>query len=134
MFETSMAYAMGQLPGGAAGGAGGPGGGLMSFLPLVLMFVIFYFLLIRPQQKKQKEMREMLSSLKRGDRIITGGGIYGRIDSITDDKVNVEIAPGVIITCSRSYVAGLAEVDKAAFEKSGKKAEKNGKAAKNDEK
>ena len=133
MFETSLAYANGIIP-GAGGAAGGPAGGIGQFLPLVLMFVIFYFLLIRPQQKKQKEMREMLSNLKRGDRIITGGGIYGRIDSISEDKVNVEIAPGVIITCSRSYVAGLAEADKAQLDKAGKKAEKNGKAAKNDEK
>ncbi len=124
MFLTSVAHAMGQLPGGA-GADGGQGGGLMSFLPLVLMFVIFYFLLIRPQQKKQKEMREMLKNLKRGDRILTGGGIYGRIESITDDKVNVEIAPNVVITVMRSYVAGLADMPQAApAKKNDKKAAK----------
>jgi preprotein translocase subunit YajC len=116
MFATSVAYAMGQPP----AGADGAGGGLMSFLPLVLMFVIFYFLLIRPQQKKQKEMKEMLKNLKRGDKIVTGGGIFGRIDSITDDKVNVEIAPGVVITVMRNYVAGLADAV-AAEEGKGKK-------------
>lgn len=121
MFLTSMAYAMGQPP---AGGEGGPGGGLMSFLPLILMFVIFYFLLIRPQQKKQKEMREMLKNLKRGDRIITGGGIYGRIESITEDKVTVEIASGVVITVMRSYVSGLADTPSAAPKKNGKKGDK----------
>jgi len=122
MFLTSVAHAMGQMPGGADGGQGG---GLMSFLPLILMFVIFYFLLIRPQQKKQKEMRELLKNLKRGDRILTGGGIYGRIDSLTDDKVNVEIAPGVVITVMRSYVAGLADMVQAQAQakKGGKKAE-----------
>jgi len=112
MFLTSVAYAMGQAPGGASGAAGGQSG-LMSFLPLVLMFVVFYFLLIRPQQKKQKETREMLKNLKRGDRIMTGGGIYGRIESLTDDMVNVEVAPNVIITCHRSYVAGMGEPGKS---------------------
>ena len=120
MFLTSVAYAMGQQPGGAEGG----GGGLMSFLPLVLMFVVFYFLLIRPQQKKQKDMREMLKNLKRGDRIITGGGIFGRIESITDDKVNVEIAPGMIITVMRSYVSGLADMPQAQAKNDTKKAVK----------
>ena len=104
MFLTSMAYAMGQPPAGADGG-----NQLMSFLPLVLMFVVFYFLLIRPQQKKQKETREMLKNLKRGDKVVTGGGIEGRIDAVTDDKVKVEIAPGVVITVLRAYVAGLAD-------------------------
>jgi len=114
MFLTSMAYAMGQPPAGAEGG-----NQLMSFLPLVLMFVVFYFLLIRPQQKKQKEMREMLKNLKRGDKVITGGGIEGRIDAVTDDKVKVEIAPGVVITVLRAYVAGMADAAQPA-----KKAEK----------
>ena len=123
MFLTSVAYAMGQAPGGA-GGAGGGQSGLMSLLPLVLMFVVFYFLLIRPQQKKQKETREMLKNLKRGDRIITGGGIFGRIDSLTDDSVNVEIAPGVIITCHRSYVSGLVDPNKAKTDSGKKSSEK----------
>lgn len=109
MFLTSMAYAMGQQPAGADGG-----NQLMSFLPLVLMFVVFYFLLIRPQQKKQKEMREMLKNLKRGDKVVTGGGIEGRIDAVTDDKVKVEIAPGVVITVLRAYVAGLADAAQPA--------------------
>ncbi|WP_243367463.1 preprotein translocase subunit YajC [Fundidesulfovibrio soli] len=129
MFLTSVAYAMGQQP---AAGAEGPGGGLMSFLPLVLMFVIFYFLLIRPQQKKQKEAREMLKNLKRGDKIMTGGGIYGRIDSLTDELVNVEIASGVVITVNRNFVSGLADPAKAPADKGEKKNDK--KAVKADEK
>ena len=62
----------------------GEGGGLMGLLPLVLMFAIFYFLLIRPQQKKAKQHKEMLGNLKRGDSIITTGGIYGRIVEVSD--------------------------------------------------
>ena len=132
MFLTSVAYAMGPQP----QGADGAGGGLMSFLPLVLMFVIFYFLLIRPQQKKQKEMKEMLKNLKRGDKFVTGGGIFGRIDAITDDKVNVEIAPGVVITVMRSYVAGLADAvqgeAKGAEKKPAKAVEKKSEEKKED--
>ena len=118
MFWTSVAHAMGGAQQGAEGGAQG---GLISFLPLVLMFVIFYFLLIRPQQKKQKDLRDMISSLKRGDRVVTGGGIIGRIEALRDDRVDVEVAPGVVLTVLRSYIAGPAEV-KPAEKKTDKKA------------
>ena len=121
MFLTSVAYAMGQAPQGADAS---PQSQLMSFLPLVLMFVVFYFLLIRPQQKKQKELRDMISNLKRGDRVISGGGIYGRVESLDNDKVNVEIAPNVVITVARAYIAGLAEPKAAATKKNGKKNDK----------
>ena len=86
-----IAYAMGQ--GGAAGGQGA--GGFTSFIPLILMFVIFYFLLIRPQQKKTKEHKEMLANVKKGDRIITNGGIYGRITGMDDTALTLEIADKV---------------------------------------
>ena len=83
----NIAYAMGQ--GGAAGEGGG---GFSAFIPLILMFVIFYFLLIRPQQKKSKALREMVSNLKKGDRIITSGGIHGRISGLSDTTLIVEIS------------------------------------------
>ena len=75
---TSIAYAMAQGGGGAQGGSGG----FASFVPLILMFVIFYFLLIRPQQKKAKEHQRMIGDLRKGDRIITNGGLYGRITGL----------------------------------------------------
>jgi preprotein translocase subunit YajC len=97
------AQAMGV--GGGSGGSGS-GGGLMGLLPLVLMFAIFYFLLIRPQQKKAKTHREMLNNLKRGDSVITTGGIYGRIAEIKDtglilevgekEKIQIKLAKGFI--------------------------------------
>lgn len=121
MFLTSMAYAMGQAPQGADAGQNG----LMSFVPLILMFVIFYFLLIRPQQKKQKDLREMLNNLKRGDRVVTGGGIVGVIQSLRDDKVEVEIANGVVITVLRSFISGP-ETTPAPAKKGDKKAGKKG--------
>ena len=105
MFFSEIAHAMGS----AAGGSGGqPGNPLMSILPLVLMFVVFYFLLIRPQQKKQKEHRNTLASLKVGDRVLTGGGLYGTITKIKEDVLTIEIAENVRIKVNRSYVAGMA--------------------------
>ncbi len=101
MFD--IAYAMGQ--GGAA--EQGAQGGFGAFIPLILMFVIFYFLLIRPQQKKTKQHREMISNLKKGDRIITGGGIHGHITSVDDDTLTVEIADKVRVKLSRGNVAAL---------------------------
>jgi len=93
---------------GQSGAAGqGAQGGFTAFIPLILMFVIFYFLLIRPQQKKTKEHREMISNLKKGDRIITAGGIYGRITGIDDTTVTLEIADKVRIKMARQNVAAL---------------------------
>lgn len=96
---------MGQ--GGAAGQGGA--GGFTSFIPLILMFVIFYFLLIRPQQKKTKEHRSMIEALKKGDRIITSGGIHGRITGASDTTLTVEIADKVRVKVNRGNVSGLAQ-------------------------
>jgi len=98
----NIAYAMG--PG--AGGEGG-GGGFSTFIPLILMFVIFYFLLIRPQQKKTKEHRQMVSNLKKGDRIITSGGLHGRITGLSDTILTVEIADKVRVKIARGNVGAL---------------------------
>mgnify|MGYP003626403676 CR=1 FL=1 len=87
------------------GGMGGLGG-LESMLPLVLIFVVFYFLLIRPQQKRAREHREMLAALRRGDRIVTGGGIIGTVTRVKDDdELTVEIAEGVKVSVARGTVA-----------------------------
>jgi len=77
-------------------GAAGAGSAFASFLPLVLIFAIMYFLLIRPQQKKVKEMRSMVDALRRGDQVLTQGGIIGKVTKVGDDGVlEVEIADGV---------------------------------------
>ncbi|MBW2063435.1 MAG: preprotein translocase subunit YajC [Deltaproteobacteria bacterium] len=96
-----LAYAMGS------GGTGGQGGGFGAFVPLILMFAIFYFLLIRPQQKKAKQHRAMLASLKKGDRVVSSGGLHGQITGLTDDVVTMEIAPKVRVKVSRSSIAGI---------------------------
>ena len=92
------------------GGAGGSGaGGFAGFIPLILMFVIFYFLLIRPQQKRSKEHRQMIANLKKGDRIITSGGIHGRITGMDETTLTVEIADKVRVKVARGNVSNLAQ-------------------------
>jgi preprotein translocase subunit YajC len=99
----NLAYAMG---GGGAGG--GQSGGFGAFIPLILMFAIFYFLLIRPQQKKAKQHRELLSALKKGDRVVSSGGLHGVITGMSDDIVTMEIAPKVRVKVSRASISGVA--------------------------
>jgi len=101
----NTAYAMGQM--GGAGGQADAGGGFGAFVPIILMFVIFYFLLIRPQQKKTKEHQEIITNLKKGDRVITSGGIHGQITSLDETTVNIEIAEKVRIKVTRASLAGL---------------------------
>ena len=79
------------------------GSGIGQFIPLILIFVIFYFFLIRPQQKKVKEHKAMVESLKRGDKVVTSGGITGTVESLIDnDKVEVEIAENVKVEIVKS--------------------------------
>ncbi len=85
------------------------GGGFASLVPLLLIMVIFYFLLIRPQQKRVKEHRNMIESLKKGDKIITGGGIYGTITDVKDGFLRIEIADGVRIKVKQDSISSLAD-------------------------
>lgn len=96
----------------AAGGLGGLGGGsdmIMSLAPLVLIFAVFYFLLIRPQQKKMKEHKEMLANVRRNDRIVTNGGLIGVVTKVNDadDTLTVEVAAGVKVQVARGMIAEL---------------------------
>ena len=84
------------------------GSGFAQFIPLILIFVIFYFFLIRPQQKKVKEHKLMVSALKRGDEVITSGGIIGRVERILgDDKVDLSISENVTIQVVQSTIQSL---------------------------
>ena len=84
------------------------GSGFAQFIPLILIFVIFYFFLIRPQQKKIKDHKLMVASLKRGDQVITSGGIVGRIERVLgDDKVDISISENVTVQVVQSTIQGL---------------------------
>jgi preprotein translocase subunit YajC len=89
--------------------AGGTTAVVMQFAPLILIFVVFYFLLIRPQQKRAKEHRTMLTSLKRGDRIITAGGLLGTVTKVKEgsDEIEVELAPNVRVNAVRTTISSV---------------------------
>lgn len=97
-FFISSAYAQDAI--------GGPEG-LMSLLPLVLIFVVFYFLLIRPQSKRQKEHREMVAALTVGDEVATAGGLLGKVTEVKESFVRVEIADKVVITLQRHTISAV---------------------------
>jgi preprotein translocase subunit YajC len=99
----NLVYAMGT--GGTGGGTGG--GGLGAFLPLIIIFAIFYFLLIRPQQKKSKQHKQLLADLKKGDKVVSSGGLHGIITGLSDDVVTVEISPKVRVKITRGSIAGV---------------------------
>ncbi len=101
---TAIAYAMGAQGDAAQGQAGGGASGLIMML---VIFAIFYFILIRPQQKKMKEHKKMVEELKKGDEIITGGGIYGVVEGVAPDTVTVKIAEGTKVKITRSSVAHI---------------------------
>ena len=100
-------------------------GALIQFLPLVLIFVVFYFLLIRPQQRKAKDHKTMLDALRRGDRVVTGGGIIGTVARVENpEEVTVDIADGVRVRVLRSTISSvLAKPDPAAAREAAKQRE-----------
>jgi preprotein translocase subunit YajC len=101
--SQAFAQAADAAPAGIAGL-----GGIAQFAPLVLIFVVFYFLLIRPQQKKAKAHREMVTQLKRGDRVVTSGGIVGTVSKVVSDtEVQVEIAENVRVRVIRSSISDI---------------------------
>ena len=90
-----------------AAGAGADNGGIMGFLPLILMFVVLYFVMIRPQMKRQKETKAMLEALAAGDEVITAGGILGKVTAVKDQYVTVEIVPGTEIQMQKNAVTSV---------------------------
>ncbi|MDQ7001206.1 MAG: preprotein translocase subunit YajC [Ghiorsea sp.] len=111
--KAALAFSIALLPANLAyAEAASDGGGFTSLIPLLLIMVIFWVLLIRPQQKRMKEHAEIIKSLKKGDKVITGGGIYGRITNVKDGMAMVEIAEGMIIKVKQDMVSGLQESPK----------------------
>ena len=92
-----------------AAGAAPAGNPLVQMLPLVLIFVVFYFLLIRPQQQRAKELRTMIDNLKRNDEVIMVGGLYGKVVALNDKVLTLEIAPNVRVRVERAQVSSLAK-------------------------
>ena len=99
-------------PQGAEGASGGAAGGIMTFLPFVAIIAIFYFLIIRPQNKKQKETQKMLSALKKGDKVVTIGGIHGTIQTVREQSVIVKVDENTKIEFNRSAISSIAAATK----------------------
>lgn len=100
-FFVSNAWAM------APSQEGGGAAGLAGFLPIIIIFVIFYFLLIRPQQKRQKEHQAMLAAIKKGDKVITNGGIYGLVEQVGEKTVTLKIAENTKVKFGKGYIAAV---------------------------
>jgi preprotein translocase subunit YajC len=100
----SVAHAQAAAP-VATGGLFGGGDGLMSFLPMILMFVALWFIMIRPQMKRQKETKAMVDAIKSGDEVITAGGILGKVTKVTEQYIVVELNAGNEITMQRASVS-----------------------------
>lgn len=97
----SNAYAQAAAP------AGGSAGGLMSFLPIILMFVVLYFLMIRPQMKRQKEQKAMIDAIGKGDEVVTAGGIVGKVTKVADAYITLEVAEGTEVVMQKASVTML---------------------------
>jgi preprotein translocase subunit YajC len=86
---------------------GGAQGGLMGFLPIILMFVVLYFLMLRPQMKRQKEQKAMMDALAKGDEVVTSGGVLGKVSKVADAYVTLEVADGTEIVVQKAAVTTL---------------------------
>jgi preprotein translocase subunit YajC len=91
----------------AAGQGGGTASAIVSLLPLVLIFVVFYFLMIRPQQKRMKALQDSVNSAKKGDQVVTGGGLMGKITKVDEQWVEIELAPNVKVRAVKGTLASV---------------------------
>ncbi len=107
---------MAQVPGNAGGEAPGPAGLLVSFVPFILIFVLFYFLLIMPQQKRAKAKKAMVDGLKKGDRVLTNGGLLGTITNLSPQVITLQVAEGTRIKVMRSYIEEVRADDPEGME------------------
>ena len=118
-FVLSLLMATPQAADGSQGGAGG----FMTFLPFVAIIAIFYFLIIRPQNKKQKETQKMLSALKKGDKVVTIGGIHGTIQTVREQSVVVKVDDNTKIEFNRSAISSILTAAKEDKEKEAEEVE-----------
>lgn len=106
MFATP-AFAQATGNGALAGGAAGATAGLFAFLPYIAIFAIFYVLMIRPQQQRAKAHRDLIDGVKKGDEVVTGGGIIGKVVRVADSEVDVEVAAGVKLRVVKATLADV---------------------------
>jgi preprotein translocase subunit YajC len=102
-FLVDNAHAMGAQGQAAAGGENP----ILGFMPFILIMVVFYFLMIRPQQKRQKEHEAMLGAIQRGDEVVTTGGLMGKVTGVTDDALTIEIAQNIKVKVLRTGIASV---------------------------
>lgn len=121
---------------GAAGAAGASpaGAGIVTFLPFILIILIMYFLMIRPQNKKQKETQKMLDALKKGDKVITIGGIHGTVSNVKDDTVTVKVDEGCRIEFNRTAIASVVNPKPLVVDSKDEKKDKDNKTDSSSEK
>ena len=91
----------------AAAPSGGAGSFIIQLVPLILIFVIFWFLLIRPQQKRMKEHREMIGAVKKGDRVVTGGGLLGKVTKVNDEEIEIDLGGGQKVTALKGTLSDV---------------------------
>ena len=103
MFETpAYAQVAGAAPGASAGAAG-----LIAFVPYLAIFAIFYFLMIRPQQQRARQHRELIDAVKKGDEVVTGGGLIGKVSRVMDGEVEIELGPQMKVRALKSTLADV---------------------------
>ena len=127
MFWIETAHAMGNA--GQAGAGGDGMGGMASLLPIVMIFAIIYFLMIRPQQKRDQEHKAMLKALKPGDRVMTAGGIHGILLEVNDDTVLIDVGNKITLTVSRQSVGSLMPKGKVSKEERRSRRERKAESA-----
>ncbi|MDR2807422.1 MAG: preprotein translocase subunit YajC [Spirochaetaceae bacterium] len=118
-------FLMAAPPDGGAAASGGAASMFMSFVPFILIIGIFYFLIIRPQNKKQKETEKMLAALKKGDKVVTIGGVHGYITNVKDNSVVVKVDDTSKIEFSRSAIASVTAAENVKVESKTEKVEDN---------
>ena len=101
IFNPSVVWAQ---TGAGTSAPTGPAGTILSFAPFIVIFVLFYFLLLRPQQQKNKQRKEMIENLKKGERVMTSGGLLGTVVNLSGDVLTLQVAEGVRVKIKRSYV------------------------------
>ena len=92
---------------GGSGGGGGGGGGIAAFLPLIVLVGVFWFLIMRPQQRRMKDHRQLLANVKQGDRVVGAGGIQGTVRRVDDDSISLQIADNVVIKVDKGSITKI---------------------------